>query len=148
MPRKRSAAEAMEDFEEGSVPPSEEEENLEESGEQERSSRERSARETIEEVDDAGGSMDDNGEENKEMEDVREEEKEANEEPDDSDAGQEARSLFKQINLEGRSGVAGLIKSVYCENFMNHRKLRIDFNRNVTFINGQNGSGKAESTVD
>lgn len=36
---------------------------------------------------------------------------------------------------------AGIIKSIYCENFMCHTKLTVDLNRNVTFIHGQNGSG-------
>ena len=36
---------------------------------------------------------------------------------------------------------AGIIKSIYCENFMCHRKLIVELNRNVTFIHGQNGSG-------
>jgi structural maintenance of chromosomes protein 6 len=37
---------------------------------------------------------------------------------------------------------AGIIKSIYCENFMCHLKLRVKLSRNVTFIHGQNGSGK------
>jgi hypothetical protein len=36
---------------------------------------------------------------------------------------------------------AGIIKVIKCENFMCHRKLTVDLNRNVTFIHGQNGSG-------
>jgi RecF/RecN/SMC N terminal domain len=38
---------------------------------------------------------------------------------------------------------AGIIKQIYVENFMCHRKLRVDLNRNVNFISGQNGSGKS-----
>lgn len=38
---------------------------------------------------------------------------------------------------------AGIIKKVYVENFMCHRKFTIDFCRNVNFITGQNGSGKS-----
>ena len=30
---------------------------------------------------------------------------------------------------------------IYCENFMCHKKLELKFNKNVNFINGQNGSG-------
>jgi hypothetical protein len=37
----------------------------------------------------------------------------------------------------------GIIKRVYVENFMCHRKFTIDFCRNVNFITGQNGSGKS-----
>jgi hypothetical protein len=40
-----------------------------------------------------------------------------------------------------KSTEAGIIKTIYCENFMCHHKLRVDLNRNVTFIHGQNGSG-------
>lgn len=42
----------------------------------------------------------------------------------------------------GKPTEAGIIKTIYCENFMCHRKLRVDLNRNVNFIHGQNGSGK------
>jgi hypothetical protein len=38
---------------------------------------------------------------------------------------------------------AGVIKQIYVENFMCHRKLKVDLNRNVNFIHGQNGSGKS-----
>ncbi|GAX20801.1 hypothetical protein FisN_7Hh114 [Fistulifera solaris] len=38
---------------------------------------------------------------------------------------------------------AGIIKKVYVENFMCHRKFTVDFCRNVNFITGQNGSGKS-----
>ena len=38
---------------------------------------------------------------------------------------------------------AGLIKSIYLENFMCHRKLSVDLNSNVNFIHGDNGSGKS-----
>jgi chromosome segregation ATPase len=38
---------------------------------------------------------------------------------------------------------AGIIKSVYVENFMCHKKLTVDLCRNVNFIHGQNGSGKS-----
>jgi hypothetical protein len=38
---------------------------------------------------------------------------------------------------------AGIIKQICVENFMCHRTLRVDLNRNVNFICGQNGSGKS-----
>jgi hypothetical protein len=41
-----------------------------------------------------------------------------------------------------KAAEAGIIKTIYCENFMCHRKLRVDLNRNVNFIYGQNGSGE------
>jgi AAA domain len=54
-----------------------------------------------------------------------------------------ARGRKKSSPRSSMSGVAeaGIIKTIYCENFMCHRKLRVDLNRNVTFIHGQNGSG-------
>lgn len=48
---------------------------------------------------------------------------------------------------ESSSSCCGIIKSIYCENFMCHVKLRVDLNRNVTFIHGQNGSGTCVSCV-
>ncbi|GKY99180.1 structural maintenance of chromosomes protein 6 [Mayamaea pseudoterrestris] len=38
---------------------------------------------------------------------------------------------------------AGIIKNIYLENFMCHRKLSIDFCPNANFVNGANGSGKS-----
>ena len=38
---------------------------------------------------------------------------------------------------------AGIIKNIYLENFMCHRKLSVDFCPNVNFVNGDNGSGKS-----
>jgi len=32
---------------------------------------------------------------------------------------------------------AGIIHKIYCENFMNHKKLSVDFCRNINFIHGQ-----------
>jgi hypothetical protein len=46
----------------------------------------------------------------------------------------------RNINLAGKPPEAGVIKKVYCENFMCHRKLKVDFNRNVNFVHGQNGT--------
>lgn len=49
----------------------------------------------------------------------------------------------KRINKEGKPPEAGVIKKIYMENFMCHRKLGVDLCRNVNFIHGQNGSGKS-----
>jgi hypothetical protein len=38
---------------------------------------------------------------------------------------------------------AGIIRNIYLENFMCHRKLSVDFCPNVNFVNGDNGSGKS-----
>ena len=45
-------------------------------------------------------------------------------------------------NDPGKPAEAGVIRRVYVENFMCHRKLTVDLCRNVNFIYGQNGSGK------
>ena len=37
----------------------------------------------------------------------------------------------------------GQIISIYCEDFMCHRKLSIEFGKQLNFINGENGSGKS-----
>lgn len=47
----------------------------------------------------------------------------------------------RNINRAGRPAEAGIIRQVYVENFMCHRKLTVNLIRNVNFINGQNGSG-------
>ena len=49
----------------------------------------------------------------------------------------------KSTGPPSRHSDAGVIKQIYVENFMCHRKLRVDLNRNVNFIHGQNGSGKS-----
>jgi hypothetical protein len=49
----------------------------------------------------------------------------------------------RRINKEGKPPEAGVIKKIYMENFMCHRKLGVDLCRNVNFIHGQNGSGKS-----
>mmetsp|Transcript_12762 Transcript_12762/g.27023 ORF Transcript_12762/g.27023 Transcript_12762/m.27023 type:complete len:1315 (-) Transcript_12762:148-4092(-) len=46
-------------------------------------------------------------------------------------------------NDPGKPAEAGVIRRVYVENFMCHRKLTVDLCRNVNFIYGQNGSGKS-----
>ncbi len=53
------------------------------------------------------------------------------------------RSLPTPINQPGKQPDAGIISRIYVENFMCHRKLRIDLCSNVNFIHGQNGSGKS-----
>lgn len=55
----------------------------------------------------------------------------------------EMTSPLKSINRPGKPPEAGVIKRVYVENFMCHRKLTVDLCRNVNFIHGQNGSGKS-----
>jgi chromosome segregation ATPase len=47
------------------------------------------------------------------------------------------------VNAAGKPPEAGIIKSIYVENFMCHRKFTLDLCRNVNFIYGQNGSGKS-----
>lgn len=53
-----------------------------------------------------------------------------------------ARGRRKSSAAPGKTTEAGIIKTIYCENFMCHRKLRVNLYRNVNFIHGQNGSGK------
>jgi len=53
------------------------------------------------------------------------------------------QSPIRSINPAGRPPEAGVIKKVYVENFMCHRKLTVELCRNVNFIHGQNGSGKS-----
>lgn len=50
---------------------------------------------------------------------------------------------LKSVNPAGKPAEAGVIKRVYVENFMCHRKLTVDLCRNVNFVHGQNGSGKS-----
>jgi len=54
-----------------------------------------------------------------------------------------AHMAGRNVNQAGKPPEAGVIKSIYCENFMCHRKLTVDLCRNVNFIYGQNGSGKS-----
>lgn len=46
-------------------------------------------------------------------------------------------------NEQGKPPEAGVIREIYVENFMCHKKLRVKLCRNVNFIHGQNGSGKS-----
>lgn len=41
------------------------------------------------------------------------------------------QSPLRSINIPGKPAEAGIITKVYCENFMCHRKLTVQFNRNV-----------------
>ena len=50
---------------------------------------------------------------------------------------------IRVINREGKPPEAGVIKKIYLENFMCHKKLSVSLCRNINFINGQNGSGKS-----
>ena len=45
----------------------------------------------------------------------------------------------RHINPKGKPPEAGVIQRIYVENFMCHRKLKVDLCRNVNFIHGQNG---------
>ena len=47
------------------------------------------------------------------------------------------------INVAGKPAECGVIRKVYVENFMCHKKLSIELCNNVNFIHGQNGSGKS-----
>eukprot|EP00980_Cylindrotheca_fusiformis_P021406 scaffold8259_cov143-Cylindrotheca_fusiformis.AAC.24 len=49
----------------------------------------------------------------------------------------------RNVNSPGESAEAGIIKKIYVENFMCHRKFTLDLCNNVNFIHGQNGSGKS-----
>lgn len=51
------------------------------------------------------------------------------------------RQLQKKKRAFGESAEVGVITKIYCQDFMCHRKLTVDLNRNINFIHGQNGSG-------
>ena len=53
------------------------------------------------------------------------------------------RSAPHARNPQGQSASVGILQQVKVENFMCHRKLRVDLNRNINFVHGQNGSGKS-----
>ena len=73
------------------------------------------------------------------------------EEDEDEDEDEDARADAAERRLAGRiaredaedASSAGLIKEIYCENFMCHKKLEIKLGRRINFINGANGSGKS-----
>lgn len=76
--------------------------------------------------------------------DVNDDEHDEEESEEEEEENQKtADSRRKSINKPGKPPEAGVIKSVYVENFMCHRKLSVELCRNVNFINGQNGSGKS-----
>ena len=52
-------------------------------------------------------------------------------------------SPIRQRNRPGEPASVGIVQQIYVENFMCHRKLRVELNRNINFIHGQNGSGKS-----
>mmetsp|Transcript_37241 Transcript_37241/g.48150 ORF Transcript_37241/g.48150 Transcript_37241/m.48150 type:complete len:241 (+) Transcript_37241:177-899(+) len=65
---------------------------------------------------------------------------------DDSDSDTEENleeTGAAAVEEKTRSCEAGIIDRIYCENFMNHKKLDLQFCRNINFIHGQNGSGKS-----
>jgi hypothetical protein len=77
-----------------------------------------------------------------EAEDMEEDVEDADAEVDNADAAP-TEKFRKRINKEGKPPEAGVIKKIYMENFMCHRKLGVELCRNVNFIHGQNGSGKS-----
>jgi len=66
-----------------------------------------------------------------------------NEEEEEEEETEKEPRERKSINKFGKPAEAGIIKTIHVENFMCHQKLKVDFCRNVNFINGQNGSGKS-----
>eukprot|EP00535_Pseudo-nitzschia_heimii_P003888 CAMPEP_0197177072 /NCGR_PEP_ID=MMETSP1423-20130617/2806_1 /TAXON_ID=476441 /ORGANISM="Pseudo-nitzschia heimii, Strain UNC1101" /LENGTH=1222 /DNA_ID=CAMNT_0042626559 /DNA_START=130 /DNA_END=3798 /DNA_ORIENTATION=+ len=62
---------------------------------------------------------------------------------DDHPDTQDGNLMRRSINPKNKPPEAGVIKRIYVENFMCHRKLTVDLCRNVNFIHGQNGSGKS-----
>eukprot|EP00978_Attheya_sp_CCMP212_P038459 scaffold190887_cov50-Attheya_sp.AAC.1 len=69
------------------------------------------------------------------------------EEPDDDESSGEeqervAHRVAGNINTPGKPAEAGIIKRVYVQDFMCHRKLTVDLCQNVNFIHGANGSGE------
>ncbi|GMI25107.1 hypothetical protein TeGR_g348, partial [Tetraparma gracilis] len=60
------------------------------------------------------------------------------------ESGDDPETLMRRgVNKVGKLPEAGIIKTVYVENFMCHVKMKVDLCSNVNFINGQNGSGKS-----
>jgi hypothetical protein len=85
-----------------------------------------------------------NSENSSAVEDQAEEVAGEDNEASNADADADAVEPFRRrINREGKPPEAGVIKKIYMENFMCHRKLGVDLCRNVNFIHGQNGSGKS-----
>jgi hypothetical protein len=78
-----------------------------------------------------------------EMEPEPEPEMEAEPEPQVESPMTSSIMAERHVNPAGKPPEAGVIKSIYVENFMCHKKLTVDLCRNVNFIYGQNGSGKS-----
>ncbi|KAL7469954.1 hypothetical protein ACHAXS_010192 [Conticribra weissflogii] len=97
-------------------------------GEEDDGQREGEDREDLEE--ETGNDDDDGGEEEEEEE-----------QEDISSTTSPLRE--RHVNPTGKPAEAGIIDTVYVENFMCHRKLTVKLCRNVNFIHGQNGSGKS-----
>ena len=53
------------------------------------------------------------------------------------------QKVIRSLNQPGEAAQVGIIQQIRVENFMCHRKLRVDLCRNINFIHGQNGSGKS-----
>lgn len=105
----------------------------------------RKQRRVSSEEDEGDGHMEQE-EENYENNHMEEEEDEEEEDMDMEDVEErvDSRSARRRsINPQGQPPEAGVIKKVYVENFMCHRKLTMNLSRNVNFIHGQNGSGKS-----
>lgn len=62
---------------------------------------------------------------------------------DDATTTTTALPARKSVNRPGKAAEAGIIKEVYMENFMCHRKLTLTLGRNANAITGDNGSGKS-----
>ena len=164
--KKRSAEEAVEDVEEENPSPAKRS-TVAAAGddEEEDASVEQQATQQEKEPDSPEGSENEGGEnehENDEEEEEPSEEQNAEEENDggDDEEPMEAEEeeeeddpeeendddepvARKHVNKFGKPAEAGVIKTIYVENFMCHPKLKVDLCRNVNFINGQNGSGKS-----
>eukprot|EP00514_Thraustochytrium_sp_LLF1b_P001850 CAMPEP_0184528386 /NCGR_PEP_ID=MMETSP0198_2-20121128/11761_1 /TAXON_ID=1112570 /ORGANISM="Thraustochytrium sp., Strain LLF1b" /LENGTH=1171 /DNA_ID=CAMNT_0026920223 /DNA_START=276 /DNA_END=3791 /DNA_ORIENTATION=+ len=56
---------------------------------------------------------------------------------------QDFSGTMREIQAQVDDNTTGKIKSIYCEDFMCHEKLKVDFGKKVNFITGSNGSGKS-----
>ena len=65
------------------------------------------------------------------------------EEEEEKESNSRINTPIRRVNPVGKMAEAGIIKRIYVENFMCHRKLTVKLCRNVNFIHGQNGSGKS-----
>ena len=64
------------------------------------------------------------------------------EDADENDASEVQNAVARDRKLDPVE--AGVIHKIYCENLMNHRKLTVDFCRNINFIHGQVGCGEED----